>query len=113
MHFLIPVTLTVEQLTSLAAMSNMWMILHVLRILGPSLSHHVICTVVKLIATLLARLTCHPMRAHHGVSRAEFSLTEPIPLQAENRERKTVLEAKYLEQADQWVPASQFAIQYI
>ena len=47
------------------------------------------------------------------LSRAEFSLTEPIPLQAENRERKTVLEAKYLEQADQWVPASQFAIQYI
>ena len=46
---------------------------------------------VKLIATLLGRLTCHPMRAHHGVSRAEFSLTEPIPLQAENRERKTVL----------------------
>ena len=68
---------------------------------------------VKLIATLLGRLTCHPLRAHHGVSRAEFSLTEPIPLQAENRERKTVLEAKYLEQADQWVPASQFAIQYI
>ena len=68
---------------------------------------------VKLIATLLGRLTCLPMRAHHGVSRSEFSLTEPIPLQAENRERKTVLETKYLEQADQWVPASQFAIQYI
>ena len=41
----------------------------------------------KVIATLLGRLTCHPMR------------------------EQTVLEAKYLEQADQWVPASQFAIQ--
>ena len=28
-------------------------------------------------------------------------------------ESKTVLEAKYFEQADQWVPASQFAVQYI
>ena len=65
---------------------------------------------VKLIATLLGRLTCHPMRAHHGASRAEFSLTEPIPLQAENRERKTVLEAKYLEQADQWVCNSIYLI---
>ena len=40
----------------------------------------------KVIAKLLGRLTCHPMREQN-------------------------LEAKYLEQADQWVPALHFAIQ--
>ena len=44
-HFLIPVTLTVEQLTSLAAMSKLCLILHVLKVLGHSFSHHVILTV--------------------------------------------------------------------
>ena len=46
-------------------------------------------SVKKLMATWLGRLTCHPMR------------------------EQNCLGGKILEQADQWVPASQFAIQYI
>ena len=46
-------------------MSNMWMILHVLKILGHSfhtMSYALWASVKKLVATLLGRLTCHPMR---------------------------------------------------
>ena len=32
------------------------------------------------------------MLTHHGVSRAEFSLTEPIPLQETSRKDKALLE---------------------
>ena len=70
-------------------MSNVCLILHVLKILGHSHTKSFALWVKckkRLTATLLGRLTCHPRR------------------------EKTVLEAKYFELADQWVHSLQFNI---
>ena len=80
MHFLIPVTRgNVKHADDLTCAQNIGS-------LSFTPCHALWAKGKKVIATLLGRLTCHPMREQN-------------------------LEAKYLEQADQWVPASQFAIQ--